>query len=80
MDLGQKDKTDLVRTLAGVGLTQADLARLLAVDKATVNRWAATTAARREDALPVPQYARAFLLAYSELTPAQREGIWAQLS
>lgn len=70
-------KAELRRDLESVGLPQRELARLLGTNPSTVNRW--VTGRGRDDALPVPQYVRAFVAAYAELTPAQREGVRALL-
>jgi hypothetical protein len=54
--------------LENAGLTQRALSRFLDKDPVTVNRWCRA----REDALEVPQYARAFVIAYRLLSPAAR--------
>lgn len=51
-------------SLEAAGIKQATLARLLGVDKMTVNRWCN----ERDGALEVPQYAIAFVAAWRLLT------------
>lgn len=80
MTRAEADKRDFKRGLEAVGVSQREFARLLGANPATVNRWIVREREnQRLDALPVPQYARAFLLAYSELSPEQREGVRARL-
>lgn len=60
--------SDLTASLAALGLSQARFARLVGVDKGTVNRWAC---ARKEAA--VPRWAVVTLLALQGLALADIE-------
>lgn len=64
-------KRAFVDDLESAGLSQRDLARLLGCHSMTVNRWCRD----RVDALDVPQYARAFVLAYAELPDAAKRRV-----
>lgn len=63
-----KAKSQFRGKLEEVGLSQRSFARLLGVSAVTVNRWCA----KREDALDVPQYARALLAALLVMAADQR--------
>lgn len=61
-------KTEFRSQLEEVGLSQRACAKLLGVSAVTVNRWCS----KRDDALEVPQYARAQLASLLVMEPEQR--------
>ncbi len=56
---------NLKSLLAGLDLTQVQLAKLVDRDPVTVNRWCT-------DVVPVPAHVLRFLMAYQMLTPRRR--------
>lgn len=69
-----KAKADFRAELEAAGLSQAGLAAFLGKSTVTVNRWCVA----REDAMDVPQYARAFVSAYRMLPAAARRRLAAE--
>ncbi len=69
---------EVAALLKHCGLRQNAFAALLGVDVATVNRWFASPD-RRHDAIPIPQSAVAFALAWDLMTDGQRDSLRASL-
>lgn len=66
------DSNSFRETLAGVGLTQAALARLTGADTVTVSRWAT---GRR----PVPGWVVSWLMCWQAVLPAERDSLARQI-